>query len=106
MTDPTPKRKPRAVAIPLLIGPANAEAVTGFPWRWCRDTAAALGLGFVGHGRKRALRADAFIAALERQPITQDVTASAPPAPPTIAPADPAAHVRSLLGKRLKAGGE
>lgn len=55
-------------ALPLIIGPLNAEAVTGFPYRWCRDTAARLGVPFVGAGRKRGIRADLFLAALERQP--------------------------------------
>lgn len=104
MKDQQPKVKP----LPLLIGPANAEAVTGFPWRWCRDTATALGLPFVGHGRKRALRAEPFIDALERNAVAAET--SEPSAEPrrllTIVPVDPAAHVRSLLGVRLKAGGE
>ena len=38
----------------------------GLPWRWVRDHASALGVPFVGAGRKRAVRADLLIAALER----------------------------------------
>jgi hypothetical protein len=49
---------------PLLIGPANALACTGFSWRWCRDHAAELGVRFVGAGRKRAIVASEFLAAL------------------------------------------
>lgn len=97
MKDQQSKVKP----LPLLIGPANAEAVTGFSWRWCRDAAAALGVPFVVHGRKRALRAEAFIAALEREAELPTNGEAQPPAP-----ADPAAAVRASLGLRLKAGGQ
>jgi hypothetical protein len=107
MTDRSKKVK----ALPLLIGPANAEAVCGFNWRWCRDSAASLGVPFVGRGRKRAIRADLFIAALEQAgPVTLSVTRDrerdAPSAQQTIVPADPAAAVRRLLGKKLRAGGQ
>jgi hypothetical protein len=107
MTDPSKKVK----ALPLLIGPANAEAVTGFNWRWCRDSAASLGVPFVGRGRKRAIRADLFVEALEQSGavttnVTRDAQRDAPVALPSIVPTDPAAAVRRLLGKKLRAGGE
>ena len=97
--------------LPLLIGPANAEAVTGFNWRWCRDSAASLGVPFVGRGRKRAIRADVFITALEQSgtvtpAVKRDIERDAPLSLPSVVPADPAAAVRRLLGKKLRAGGE
>jgi hypothetical protein len=76
--------------LPLLIGPRNAEAVTGFTYRWVRDTAAALGVPFVAFGRKRAVRADLFLAALERSPSRTGLPLE-----------DPAATVRANLGLRL-----
>ena len=57
------KREPVAV-VPIIIGPANAEASTGFPWRWCRDFWAARGRRFVGHGRKQGIPAAEFLDAL------------------------------------------
>ncbi|MGC4091385.1 MAG: hypothetical protein QM756_26605 [Polyangiaceae bacterium] len=85
---------------PIVIGPANAEAVTGFPWRWCRDQATALGIPFIGAGKKRGIRAELFIEALERGVVQTTPPASVDQA----APSDSAAHVRAMLGKRLKAG--
>lgn len=66
MTDPTPKRKTRAAVIPLLLGPANCESAVGLPWRFVRDHAPELGVPIIGTGRKRCVRADLFIEALER----------------------------------------
>lgn len=101
-----PKRKSeevkqRASVLPLIIGPANAEAATGFPWRWCRDTAVALGVPRLGHNKKGGIRADLFVAALEKNGLAS--VAEKTPTTPSIAPADPVAHVRALMGKRLKA---
>lgn len=73
---------------PLLIGPANAEAAMGAPWRWVRRRAAELGVPVIGSGRKTFVRAADFIAALERGS-----------APDTNAPADPAEQVRAALGR-------
>lgn len=91
-----------AKVAPILLGPANAEAATGLPWRWCRDFAAAHGVRFVGSGKKRALIASEFVAALER--------ASASPAPATEPANDDAVQVdhaeelRRRLGKRKRVG--
>lgn len=94
MTDDRQKSKPRHIAaIALIIGPLNAEAATGFNYRWCRDTAARLGVPFVGAGRKRGIRADLFIAALERE---QQVRAA-----DQDAPVDPAEHVRAIVLRAL-----
>ncbi len=93
--------KRRASVLPLIIGPANAEAATGFPWRWCSDTAAALGVPRVGYNKKRGIR-DLFLAALEQLDVisaVDEITATTP----IITPADPVAYARSLIGKRLKA---
>src|SRR5688572_22108338 len=64
---------------PLLIGPKNAEAVVGVPWRWCRDWARKLGIAFVGTGKKQLIPAGAFIAAIERDgfpTVANDATVS------------------------------
>ena len=91
----------RAVQVaPLLIGPANAVAATGLPWRWISEHAAALGVAFVGTGRKRAVKAGDFIAALERSGIE----ASDDGTPPVeLAPIDAAEHIRRALGVRRRA---
>ncbi len=91
MTDNEQKVK----ALPIIIGPKNAEAATGFAYRWCRDTAARLGVPFVGAGRKRGIRADLFLAALEREQHTEPAE--------TVAQADPAETVRAIL---RRVGGE
>lgn len=88
-----------AKAVPVLIGPKNCEAATGFPWRWVRDTSARLGVPFVGAGQKRAVRADLFVAALERsEPLPANDEQSDLPA--LAHAADPAAAVRALLKKK------
>jgi hypothetical protein len=80
--------------LPVLLGPKNTEAATGFSYRWVRDTATRLGVPFVGSGRKRAVRADLFLAALEREPTVEE--------PQPTKPTDAAEHVRELL---RRAGG-
>lgn len=85
-------------ALPVLIGPKNAVAVTGFPWRWVRDQSAQLGVPSVGAGRKRAVRADLFVAALERAEVTTQPDAA------NENTGDAAAAVRALIGKRLAGG--
>ncbi len=77
--------------LPMLLGPANAAAATGASWRWVRDTAALLGVRFVGAGRKRFVPAAEFLAALAR-----DAEPSNDPAVGT--PEDPAVVVRRALG--------
>lgn len=81
--------------VPLYISTGNAVASTGQSWRWCRDTALALGVELVGHGRKRLIPADAFRAVLEGQtdPPSADVGST-----------DPAAALRERLGLRVVGG--
>lgn len=50
--------------VPIIIGPGNALAATGFAWRWCRDFWASRGRRFVGHGRKRGIVAAELLAEL------------------------------------------
>lgn len=88
--------KPPVLVMPLVVGPKNAEAATGWPWRWVRDTARALGVPFIGHGRKLGVRADLFLAALSRV-APADVTADG-----AIELSDPAEAVRRALGKRRR----
>lgn len=73
---------------PLLIGPGNALAVTGIPWRRLRDNAASLGVATVRVGKATLVPAAAFMAALEAQ--------CAKPADPSLA--DPTAELRRRLG--------
>lgn len=80
--------------MPITIGPGNALAATGFPWRWVRDQAEALGVPFVGCARKRGVRADLFLAALEQQGAK----------PSTPEPVDHAEQLRARLGKRRRTG--
>lgn len=83
---------PQRLTAPLLIGPGNALAAVGAPWRWVRDTARELGVRFVGAGKKRFVPAAEFLAALERGGRTvEDLE--------TLAVAsDPAEAVRRALG--------
>ncbi len=95
------RTEPKVKTLPVLLGPANSEAATGFPYRWVRDTAARLGVPFVGAFRKRAVRADLFVAALEKNSIVDDELQDEKPA---IVSADPAAAVRAMLGVRRRSG--
>lgn len=92
----------RVTSLPLLIGPKNAEAVTGFSWRWCRDAARRLAVPFVCHGRKRAIRADLFLAALESE---RDSAAGATEHE-QLAPHDVSSRIRSMLGKTRRPADE
>lgn len=80
-------------AVPVMLGPRNAAVVTGFPWRWCRDTAKALGVPMIGYGRKRGIRPDAFLAALESS------NRNRPAAEDPMSGAELAARLRQALGK-------
>lgn len=82
---------------PLLLGPANALAVVGAPWRWVRDTARELGVPTIGAGKKRFVPAAAFVAALEAAGKTQCVDDAAEPE--TL---DPAEAVRRALGRQRR----
>ncbi len=95
MTYPTLKRKPRAAVIPLLLGPANCESAVGLPWRFVRDHAPELGVPIIGTGRKRCVRADLFIEALERSGAGGDLPSVAKAEPE---PLDPAEAVRRAIG--------
>lgn len=53
-----------ALAPVLLIGPKNAEAATGLPWRHLRAHAPALGVPVLRIGRKVCIPAQALLAAL------------------------------------------
>jgi hypothetical protein len=88
------RRAPLQV-VPLIIGPANAVAATGFSWRWVRDLWEARGRAFVGAGRKRGIPAAALLDELTR--------VGADPALPSVATAEPepldaAAAVRAAIG--------
>jgi hypothetical protein len=89
------KRLPVQV-VPLIVGPANARAATGWPWRWCRDFWESRGRSFVGQGRKRGIPAAELLAELSR---TDAAALSVAPAPP----ADPAERVRRELGLSRRA---
>ncbi len=86
----------RVLVAPFVVGPKNAEAATGWPWRWVRDTARALGVPIIGHGRKLGVRADLFLAALDRVDPCQVAPDGA------LDVADPAETVRRALGKRRR----
>lgn len=77
---------------PILITPRNSLAACGLPWRFVREHAAALGVTTIQLGRKRVMRADHLLAALERQHEQ-----------PT--PADPVDAIRQSIGmERYSAG--
>lgn len=89
---------PKVKASPLLIGPRNCEAICGLPWRHVRDNARSLGVPVVIIGRKAAVPAAAFLAALEGP------KARAPHNLPEHEPSvDPAEAVREIL-RRAGAG--
>lgn len=100
MNDNEPKRKPRAAVIPLLLGPANCESAVGFSWRFVRDHAPVLGVPIIGTGRKRCVRADLFVAALERSGAA-DLPSLAKVEPE---PVDAAEAVRRAIGVSRRGG--
>jgi hypothetical protein len=61
------KRAPEPVA--RFLGPKNAEAVVGHPWRWCRDHARAWGIQLLTVDRKTVIPAEPFFAALEAHAV-------------------------------------
>lgn len=85
-----PSNEGKADVRPVLIGPRNCEAATGLPWRWCRDTAQRLGVRLVTAGRKQAIPAEAFLAALEAANETSEPEVEV----------DAAEQVRRLVGLR------
>jgi hypothetical protein len=82
---------------PLFIGPANAIAVTGCPWRWVRDRAVELGVPILGTKKKGVINAAAFVAALECGSAAPNHDLEAPPS-------DAAEQLRRRLGLRLVGG--
>jgi hypothetical protein len=87
-------KQPFQVA-PLIVGPANAVAVTGFNWRWVRDFWASRGRSFVGSGKKRGVPAAALL-----EELTRTGTESALPGVVRTEPAniDAAETVRQAIG--------
>lgn len=85
-----PSNEGKVPVRPVLLGPKNCEAATGLPWRWCRDTAQRLGVRLVTAGRKQAIPADQFLAALEAANETSEPAAEI----------DAAEQVRRLVGLR------
>lgn len=97
MAEPAPKL---IQALPLILGPKNTELVTGWPYRWVIEKAILLGVPVIGIGKKRGVRADLFVAALERNQEVQPE--KEPEQRPLDVVADPAALVRASLGKKLR----
>lgn len=50
--------------MPLAIGTKNAEAMTGFSWRWLRDHASELGVEVIAIDGKSCILAEPLLAAL------------------------------------------
>ena len=91
------KRSEYDMVSPLCIGPGNALAAVGAPWRWCRDTAHDLGVPLVGTKRRQLIPAGDFLAALKAAKVEAG-------APLDIVYADPAAEIRRRLGLRRRFG--
>lgn len=87
-------KRPPLQVVPLVIGPGNALAATGWPWRWCRDFWEARGRAFVGAGRKRGIPAAALLEELARVGADQTL----PSVADAIEPLDAAAAVRAAIG--------
>lgn len=86
---------------PLIVGPANAVAATGFPWTWCRDFWAARGRAFVGAGRKRGIPAAALLDELARSGADAELPSVAKAEPD---PVDAAEAVRRAIGVSKRGG--
>lgn len=82
------------LAAPVLVGPSNAEAVVGVPWRRVREAAARAGLRPIRVGVAGCFRVSELLAALECEPAP--LRSSEPE------PADPAEQVRKALGKKRR----
>jgi hypothetical protein len=99
MTD----RKDSVKVMPLVLTEANAPAVTGWSFRYCCDVAQRRGVPIIRvSAHKSAIRADLFIAALERGNVTSSDVQGETPALADCG--DPAAAVRALIGKKRVAG--
>ena len=83
----------RATVAPLILGPANSESATGWPWRFVKERARALGVPVLGSGKKQGVSASAFLAALERAPALDQH------APSPLTAEQAAEQVRAMLGK-------
>ncbi len=94
------KIKPAVTALALLITEQNATAVVGWPFRYCRETAQRLGVPILrASAHKSAIRADLFLAALEKANVPVNGTCDKRPEV-VVDCADPAEAVRQMLGKR------
>jgi hypothetical protein len=92
--------KHRLAVAALTIGTENADAVIGRPWRWCVDTAVALGVPVITVRRRPVIPAQAFLDALMVAGTSLPPAAAAPSEPtPTPDPQD-AAEVLQALGLR------
>ncbi|MEI9940501.1 MAG: hypothetical protein WDO69_25075 [Pseudomonadota bacterium] len=85
----------RSTVTPVILGPANSEAATGWSWPFVKARARELGVPVVGTGKKLGVPAAAFLTALER--AAQAITLQEPPA---LSTEEIAAQVRSVLGRR------
>ena len=98
-SQPPPKIKPALTALALLITEANAPALTGWSFRYCCEVAQRRGVPILRVSSKKfAIRADAFMASLERSNITSGDAHGELPA--IVDCGDPAEAVRRMLGKK------
>lgn len=83
---------------PLTIGDANCQAVIGRPWRWCVETARALGVPVLTVRRRPVIPAQQFIEALWK--AGGNPSAANDTEPP--APIETADDVLSRLGLEVR----
>jgi hypothetical protein len=95
MKNPTSSPPGAARVAAIYLGPHNAEAVIGLPWRRVRDHARELGVPMVRVGKALLVPADLFAAAAQARGTTA-------PAPADAAQTelDPATAIRERLGVR------
>lgn len=104
MTDQRARNKaPRTPlqVMPLIIGPGNALAATGFLWSWCSAFWSARGRAFVGAGRKRGIPAQALLEELARGGADPELPSLAKIEPE---PVDAAEAVRRAIGVSKRGG--
>ena len=103
-SQPPPKIKPSLTALALIITEKNAEALTGWTFRYCCDVAQRRGVPIIRvSAHKSAIRADLFLAALEAVNVTTGDVQGETPA--IVDCGDPAEAVRRMLGKKRAGGG-
>lgn len=78
-----PPQEAQPLVAPLTIGDANCAAVIGRSWRWCLETARALGVPVLTVRRRPVIPAQQFIEALWRAGVDPSAAANdaKPPAP-------------------------